>query len=391
MSWGCDAVKRWFKHVEFKVVGGGSLVSIVSGGISLALVGLIRWWAGSEEASLYLFASALATLVGAALSMGIPEYGQVLGSGRKKGVLSIPLGLCIAVLLILVYVWKPGGREAYSYALDSVFFLSVLAGTGVILICSELRFRYQLLHSTSMQNFAIQNVVPIVLCIVLYVAMGDSMGRNIVGAVALLVLLGGSLYFIRSLPMEHRITLLHMDHSQFSFYSQRLLFVFIDTSLLVSMHGVMTGHNYVLMGVLTRVLTPIFIVLNVYVARRQAKALMEGHTHTRQWWHLCVGFAFVLIGILGRKLAGSDSAWCILIAVVLVRYWVIALVAEFQQWLPESPMRITLASFAVWGAGVYLMAHRSAALIDIILALVMINLILVVLMILKDKSAMTKF
>jgi hypothetical protein len=372
-------MSRHFLGGFVRLVGGGAFISTLSGLASIFILAFVQRKFGPSEAGLYVFSSALATQVGAALALGIPEYGQVLGAGRALQ----PANIAVAIAGIFLCYFSGqlvrwGEVDQVQTLIKAIYFFLVLAFVGVVLTVGDLFFRYRQIHSLNVRNYFISGGVPLVASVFLYLAVGEGGNlRSCIGFFGLLAACAIAIKLLRNLPVPCEITFWRIQKAQFGFFGQRLLLVFVDTALVVTAHKVLSSNDYVRVGFLARAMSPFFLLFNVYVGQRQAQALISPDVGKRIWWHLWGACVLLAIGTYVKLACGADRVWALFFATLLVRYWVVALALEFQQWLPASPMRISVPSFFIWGFGAFAYSTGRFQLLDMAMILVSLNLTIV--------------
>jgi hypothetical protein len=117
------------------------------------------------------------------------------------------------------------------------------------------------------------------------------------------------------------------------------------------------------MGMVNRLASPIFIVLNVYLARRQVLVLVGNHGAQYKSRHLIFATSAALGALLISSELGFDSVWAACFSIVLIRLWVVMLSYEWQAWLPGSPSILVVISAAIWSIAAGLIAMEGVDLI----------------------------
>jgi hypothetical protein len=359
---------------------GGSVVSIASGAFSVGIVAAIRYGLGEDDANLYLFLSALISLVGALSAMGIPEYGQVLCSGKRTGELVVPIGLMVLVVAGGGAIFGPDGRTNTGLSWQAAMLVLVQVCIGTMLTGSELSFRCRLLSSNHVSHYVYQNAAPHLACIAAFSLMSPHAWGPVLGTC---MVAGGTAALWRSLaslPLQFKFTFVQLQREQGAFYLQRLVLVFIDTILLLSARDSIQAAQYFAMGMISRVASPVFIVLNVYLAKRQASVLAGSLGAQARSWHLLLASSAAGVALFVCNMVGLDSAWGACLSIILIRLWVILLSYEWQQWLPTSPLVLVVGSATVWGVAAWLIAMQAASLVVITSAAIWLNSAVIVAM-----------
>lgn len=373
-------MQKWRSAKALKSIGGGAAFSILSGAASLLVVAGLQRYVSMESAALYLFASAFATLAGAALAMGIPEYGQVLAARTSSHRLDIPFLTICAAFLAVAAIGQRNGNFVEAAVDHSVYGLAGLSLTALLLTQSELQFRCRLLEAQHPRSYAKLSLILFLSSLCFYFSLEHAWLERVIG-LSFLILMNFKIWRSNAgLGVRYEWTLFRLKGPQLGFYSQRLLLVYIDTSLIVSTHiASLPPDSYVMLGVLTRIVTPFFLLLNVHIGQRQAKLLQAKHTHQQhsECWHLYATLALVAIGLCSWLMTGNQSVTSIFISVTAVRLWVISLAVEFQQHLPNSPLPLIFLIFFGWAGTASVLRLEDAGLMVSVLFLVAVSFTIV--------------
>jgi len=352
---------------------GGSLVSIASGVFSLAIVAAIRFGLGEDEANLYIFLSALTTLVGAVAAFGIPEYGQVLHSRKRSGGLVVPIGFKLIVVVCLVLFFLPESHSGVNKMWQVTILVLMQVCIATMLTVSELRFRCALLSSNHISNYVYQNTIQHLSIIAVFLFFSSYTWGPVLGMCVAAGIVTSLWPTISSFPLKFKFTLFLFTKEQSSFYLQRLALVFIDTVLLLNAHNSIHPTQYFAMGVINRITSPVFIVLNIFLGRRQANILSGSLSAEAGRLPLLVVSFGVGIALIICILVGIESLLSACLSIVFIRLWVILLSYEFQRWLPASPLVLVVGSAIVWGVAAWLIVLQAASLIVITSVAIWLN------------------
>jgi len=349
---------------------GGSLVSIASGVFSLAIVAAIRFGLGEDEANLYIFLSALTTLVGAVAAFGIPEYGQVLHSRKRSGGLVVPIGFKLIVVVCLVLFFLPESHSGVNKMWQVTILVLMQVCIATMLTVSELRFRCALLSSNHISNYVYQNTIQHLSIIAVFLFFSSYTWGPVLGMCVAAGIVTSLWPTISSFPLKFKFTLFLFTKEQSSFYLQRLALVFIDTVLLLNAHNSIHPTQYFAMGVINRITSPVFII---FLGRRQANILSGSLSAEAGRLPLLVVSFGVGIALIICILVGIESLLSACLSIVFIRLWVILLSYEFQRWLPASPLVLVVGSAIVWGVAAWLIVLQAASLIVITSVAIWLN------------------
>ena len=352
---------------------GGSLVSIASGVFSLAVVGAIRFGLGEDDANLYIFLSALTTLVGAVAAFGIPEYGQVLHSRKRGGALVVPIGFNLFVVVCLVLFFSPDSHSSVGKTWKFTILILMQLCIGAMLTVSELRFRCALLSSNNITNYIYQNATQQLCTIAVFLFLSSYAWGPVLGMCVAAGIVTSLWPTISSFPLKFNFTLFLFTKEQSTFYLQRLALVFIDTVLLLNAHNSIHPTQYFAMGVVSRITSPVFIVLNIFLGMRQANILSGSLSAQAGRLPLLIVSFGVGISLIICTLVGFESTLSACLSIVFIRLWVTLLSYEFQRWLPASPLVLVVGSATVWGVAAWLMVLQAASLIVITSVAIWLN------------------
>jgi hypothetical protein len=344
---------------------GGLLVSMASGVFSLAIVAAIRLGLGEDDANSYIFLSALTTLVGAVAAFGIPEYGQVLHSNKRSGALVVPIFSNLFVVAGLVLFFSPESHSGVVKMWHVTTLILMQVCVGAILTVSELRFRCVLLSSNHISNYIFQNATQHLSLIAVFLCVSSYAWGPVLGICILVGIVPVLWSTISTFPLKFKFTLFLFTKEQSSFYLQRLALVFIDTVLLLSARNSIHPTQYFALGVINRITSPVFIVLNIFLGRRQANILSGSLSAKAGWLPLLLVSFGIGIALIISTLVGFDSTFSTCLSIVFIRLWVILLAYECQRWLPDSPLVLVVGSAAVWGVAAWLIVLEAASLIVI--------------------------
>jgi hypothetical protein len=364
-----------FKVAFLKLDGlrGGSLVSMASGVFSLAIVAAIRFGLGEEDANLYIFLSALTTLVGAVAAFGIPEYGQVLHSRKRSGTLVVPIGFNLFVVVGLVLFFFPESHSGVGRTWQVTTLILLQVCIGAMLTVSELRFRCALLSSNHISNYFYQNATQHLSIIAVFLFLSSYAWGPVLGICVVAGIVASLWSTISSFPLKFKFTLFLFTKKQSSFYLQRLTLVFIDTVLLLNAHNSIHPSQYFAMGVINRITSPVFIILNIFLGRRQANILSGSLSAQAGWLPLLIVSFGIGLALIISTLIGIESTLSACFSIVFIRLWVILLSYECQRWLPASPLVLVVGSAAVWGVAAWLIVLQAASLIVITSVAIWLN------------------
>ncbi len=365
---------------------GGSLVSMTGGAFSIAIVAAIRIGLGEDDANSYIFLSALTTLVGAVAAFGIPEYGQVLHSKKGSGALAVPLGTNLIVVAGLVLFFMPESHSGVGQTWQVITLILMQICVGAILTVSELRFRCALLSSNHFSIYLFQIATQHLSLISVFLFLSSYPWGPVLGVCIIAGIVASLWSKVSSFPLKLKFTLFQFTKEQSSFYLQRLTLVFIDTVLLLSARNSIHPTQYFALGVINRISSPVYIVLNIFLGRRQANILSGSFSAQAGGLPLkTVSFSIGIILIIGT-LVGSESTLSACLSILLIRLWVILLSYEFQRWLPASPLVLVICTATVWGVAVWLIILKATSLIVITSIVIWLNIgVIVALTQLKGK------
>lgn len=368
----------------------GALVSFAGGVFSISIVTVIRLVLGESDANLYIFLAALTALVGALGAVGIPEYGQVLLSGQRIGILTVPIFLILIAVFVVVLVYIPESLTRANQILQVLFMFVMMACVCAMLTASELRFRCRLLATRHVRNYFYQNSIQHLAVISAFVFLTYHPWGPFLSLCVVLGLLTSLWAVISSLPLKVEFTAFRFNKEQGAFYLQRITLVLIDTVLLLNANNSINPSQYFAMGIVNRVMSPIFILLNVFLGMRQA-AILTGDLNAQVGLRsLILVSSATGIALAVGNIVGLESNFSACLAILLIRVWVMFLSFEFQRWLPDSPLALVLGSGVVWCFAAWLISAHTASLILIVSVSIWINSAIILTMILFKENNVEK-